>query len=122
MGGATSSESRDGTAVTGRNWKRIVMPAGVVAQQLPHGWKPGKKFLEFTPSGVVEMIDAKGSADLYKLFKQAVVDEANGYGWMGWKSKKIHEVVLTWQQRFLERGIGVYYCKTLHPATTNRHP
>ena len=59
-GGASKEEVQDGTAVTGKWGKKVMMPPNVVGEQMRGGPKPGKKFLAFTPRGLVEMNKQKG--------------------------------------------------------------
>ena len=44
MGGATSKEKEEGSVVTGRWNHRVVLPSGVVGQQIRGGPYPGKKY------------------------------------------------------------------------------
>jgi len=108
-GGASKAEKLDGTAVTGKWQKRVVMPPGTIGEQMAKGPYPGKKFLRFTPRRLQELNAAKGTTSLYLEFEKTIVDECGGNKLTGWQSKKIHEVVSRYQARFNEKGLHVAY-------------
>lgn len=107
--GASKEEKLDGTAVTGYWHKKVVMPKGIVAEQMRGGPYPGKRFLSFTPRLLQEMNAKKGSTGLYLELEQAINDRCGGTEMSGWDSKKIYEVVSQFQSRFSEKGMSVNY-------------
>lgn len=107
--GASKAEKLNGTAVTGKWFKRVEMPPGVIAEQMPRGTYPGKKFLGFTPLLLQELNASKGTTSLYLEFEQVIADECGGNNFSGWDSKKINDVVTRYQPRFNEKGVSVTY-------------
>lgn len=108
-GGASKEEKLDGTAVTGKWHKKVVMPPGVVGERMRGGPYPGKKFLAFTPRLLQELNAAKGTTSLYLEMENAIAEECGGNNLSGWQSKKIHEVVSRYQAQFNEKGVMVAY-------------
>ena len=64
MGGASSKEIDEGSAVTGKHCRRVVMPPGVVGEQIRGGMWPGGKFIRFTPRLLDELLERKSAKEL----------------------------------------------------------
>lgn len=110
MGGASSKEVKQGTAVTGRYCKRVPLPAGVIGQQMSGGMRPGAKFRAFTPTLLEDFLGTqKGGAELYAEFKREVSEDCGGENIKGWQSAAVQQKVTKFQPRFNEIGLRVTY-------------
>ena len=110
MGGASSKEVKQGTAVTGRYCKKVSMPAGVIGEQMPGGMRPGATFCAFVPKLLEEVLRTqKGGAELYAEFKREVSDDCGGDNIKGWQSSAIQQKVTKFQPLFNEIGLRVTY-------------
>jgi len=107
-GGASKEEKMEGVAVTGLYWKKVEMPDGVVAHQLPSGFKKQERFLGDTPSRLRALNEAKGTGELYDALKSSMVED-DGLKWFGWHSKALSEVVARFQPAFNEKGVGLHF-------------
>lgn len=119
-GGASKEEKMEGVAVTGMYWKKVEMPAGVVAHQLPSGRKKQERFLGETPTKLRALNEAKGTTELYDALKSSMVED-DGLKWFGWHSKGLNEVVTRFQPAFNEKGIGLHFNRVKWYVSHGQH-
>lgn len=110
----------EGVAVTGMYWKRIEMPTGVVAHQLPSGLKKQERFLAETPSRLKSLNEEKGTTALYEALKSSMVED-DGLKWFGWHSKALSDVVSRFQKSFNEKGIGLHFNRVRWYVSHGQH-
>lgn len=120
MGGSPSkAEVLAGTAVKGKHDKRVVMPEGIVGQQMVQGRKAGEKLCAFVPSLLAEMNEAKCTSALYNELKRAIAgDKPHNFGFK-WKEKEVHATVASFRDRFVQMGVNVQFCRTMHLLYVN---
>ena len=90
--GASSAERLEGTAVTGSHRCKVMMPEGVVGEQIEGGWKPGKRMQRFTPTNLEALLNKQGANDLYKEFEAVIARDCGGSSMTGWNSSKVRSV------------------------------
>merc|ERR1719198_1348181 len=71
---------------------------------------PGKQFLSSTPAAVVALMSAKGAADLYDSLKKDLAEKCGGDS--HWKATAARDMVGTYQDRFMAKGLKVYFMST----------
>jgi len=110
----------EGVAVTGRYWKRIEMPEGVVAHQLPNGFHKKDRFLGETPRKLKALNEERGTTELYDALKSSMVEDG-GLDLWGWHSRAINEVISRFQSAFNEKGIGLHFNRVRWYVSHGQH-
>lgn len=117
--GASRSEVLEGSAVTGRWDQKVVMPEGIAAEAIQGGMRPGAALQKFTPGRVRSLLEKYNARELYDEFEAEIARDCGGGSLSGWDSKKIHQKVQQFQERFNEKQIRVCYhmvCLSLSSA------
>merc|ERR1712226_292787 len=96
------------------------MPGGVVAHQLPSGFKKQERFLGETPRKLHALNEEKGTIELYEALKSSMVED-DGLKWFGWHSKALSEVVARIQPAFNEKGIGHHFNRVRWYVSHGQH-
>merc|ERR1712137_932118 len=91
-------------------WRKVEMPGGVVAHQLPSGFKKQERFLGETPRKLHALNEEKGTIELYDGLKS-----------FGWHSKALSEVVARFQPAFNEKGVGLHFNRVRWYVSHGQH-
>ena len=85
------------------------MPEGIAAEAIQGGMRPGAALQKFTPGRVRSLLEKCNARELYDEFEAEIARDCGGGSLSGWDSKKIHQKVQQFQERFNAKQIRVCY-------------